>query len=53
MVMVCGGGVLPWIQGLISGSGAGYLASYWVIVAALAYLLIYAVFGSKPEIKKQ
>ena len=27
--------------------GEGYLASYWLIIAALAYLLFYAVIGSK------
>ncbi|WP_418983528.1 MFS transporter [Alistipes sp.] len=46
MVMVCGGGILPLIQGAVSDA-AGYLTSYWVIIAGLAYLLYYALIGSK------
>lgn len=46
MVMVCGGGILPVIQGAVADS-AGYLSSYWVIVVGLAYILYYAVIGSK------
>jgi FHS family L-fucose permease-like MFS transporter len=46
MVMVCGGGILPALQGWVADF-AGYMPSYWVIVAALAYLLFYALIGSK------
>jgi MFS transporter, FHS family, L-fucose permease len=46
MVMVCGGGILPALQGWVADI-AGYLPSYWVIVAGLAYLLFYALVGSK------
>ncbi len=46
MVMVCGGGILPLIQGYVADLG-GYLASYWVLFAATAYLLYYAVIGSR------
>jgi len=46
MVMVCGGGILPALQGWVADV-AGYLPSYWVIVAGLAYLLFYALVGSK------
>ncbi len=46
MVMVVGGGILPAFQGWVADV-AGYLSSYWVIVAALAYLLYYALIGSK------
>ena len=46
MVMVVGGGILPAFQGWVADV-AGYLASYWVIVAGLAYLLFYALIGSK------
>jgi len=46
MTLVCGGGILPWIQGAVADA-AGYLASYWIIVIALAYLLFYALIGSK------
>ena len=38
MVLVCGGGILPVIQGWVADV-AGFMASYWVIIAALAYLL--------------
>lgn len=46
MVMVCGGGVLPWIQGMIADN-AGFLNSYWLIIAGFVYLLYYAISGSK------
>lgn len=46
MVMVCGGGILPALQGWVADI-AGYMPSYWVIVAGLAYLLFYALVGSK------
>ena len=46
MVMVCGGGILPAIQGW-AADAVGYIQSYWVIVLAIAYLLFYAVVGSK------
>ena len=48
MAMVCGGGILPLLQGVIVTQTKGdYLASYWVIVAGLAFLLYYALVGSK------
>ena len=49
MVMVCGGGILPLLQnGIVDLTGGiGYLTSYWVVVAGLAYLLYYALIGSK------
>lgn len=46
MMMVVGGGVMPLIQSAISKS-AGYMNSYWLIVAMLVYLLFYGVAGSK------
>jgi FHS family L-fucose permease-like MFS transporter len=46
MVLVCGGGILPALQGWVADV-AGYLTSYWVIFAGLAYLLFYALIGSK------
>ena len=51
MVMVCGGGVLPVIQGAIADS-VGFVDSYWVLVAALAYILIFSLFLSKPKVAK-
>jgi FHS family L-fucose permease-like MFS transporter len=49
MVMVCGGGILPLVQnGIVDlTGGAGYLTSYWVVIAGLAYMLFYALVGSK------
>ena len=48
MAMVCGGGILPLLQGVVVTATEGnYLASYWVIVAGLAFLLYYALVGSK------
>ena len=46
MMMVVGGGVMPLIQNWIADM-AGYMASYWLIVAMLAYLFFYGVSGSK------
>lgn len=46
MVLVCGGGILPLIQGWMADV-LNYEMSYWVIVAGLAYLLFYGVMGSK------
>jgi FHS family L-fucose permease-like MFS transporter len=46
MTMVCGGGILPAIQGGLADS-VGYISSYWLIIAALAYLLFYGFVGSK------
>ena len=46
MVLVCGGGILPVIQGVVADM-AGFMASYWGIIAALAYLLFYGLIGCK------
>ena len=46
MVMVCGGGLLPLLQGLVADISS-YMTSYWVIFGALVYLLYYALIGSK------
>ena len=46
MMMVVGGGVLPLVQNFIADK-AGYMVSYIVPLIALAYLFIYAVWGSK------
>ena len=48
MALVCGGGILPLIQNfVVDATNGDYLFSYWVIVAGLAYLLFYALIGSK------
>jgi FHS family L-fucose permease-like MFS transporter len=46
MVLVCGGGILPALQGWIADV-TNYITSYWVVFAGLAYLLFYALIGSK------
>ena len=46
MMMVVGGEILPLIQQFISDS-AGYMNSYWLIIAMLAYLLFYGLVGCK------
>ncbi len=52
MTMVCGGGILPFIQGAVSDA-FGYIDSFWVLIAALAYLLIFALFLSKPKTEEK
>ena len=47
MALVCGGGILPLLQNFVVDLSGSYLTSYWVIVAGLAYLLFYALVGSK------
>lgn len=46
MVLVCGGGILPAIQGWIADI-ANFDMSYWLIVAGLGYLLFYGILGSR------
>ena len=46
MMLVVGGGIMPFIQEQIAKS-AGYMNSYWLVVAMLGYLLFYALIGSK------
>ncbi|MDD4225257.1 MAG: MFS transporter [Mariniphaga sp.] len=46
MVLVCGGGILPAIQGWLADV-LNYEMSYWLIVGGLAYLLFYGALGSK------
>ena len=46
MMMVVGGGIMPFIQDWI-GRTAGYVNSYWLVFAMLVYIFYYAVIGSK------
>ena len=46
MMMVVGGGVMPLIQNAIADN-VGYMASYWLVVGMLAYLLFYGLVGCK------
>ncbi len=47
MTMVVGGGIMPFVQDLVVRPALGYLGSYWLVVAMLAYILYYAVVGCK------
>jgi FHS family L-fucose permease-like MFS transporter len=52
MMMVVGGGILPLLQnGIVDWTNGNYLLSYIVPLVGLAYLLFYALVGSK-NIKK-
>jgi len=46
MVMVCGGGVIPFLQGLLADK-IGSIMSYFLLVACLLFMLFYALVGSK------
>lgn len=46
MTMVCGGGILPLVQGFVADQ-VGYTSSYFVTIIGLAVMLWYAVRGSK------
>ncbi len=50
MALVCGGGILPLLMNAVVDifGVAGYQPSYWVVVAGFAYILFYALAGSKP-----
>ena len=47
MTMVVGGGVMPLIQSFLADA-VGDIQSYWLVIAMLAYMLFYALVGSKP-----
>ena len=46
MTLVCGGGIMPFVQNLIA-DGVGYVGSYWIVIAGFAYILFYAIAGSR------
>lgn len=46
MTLVCGGGIIPFVQNFIADK-VGSLQSYWLLIACLAYLIFYALAGSK------
>ena len=48
MTMVIGGGILPLIQNAIADA-TSYMTSYWLLVAALAYICWFALIGSKVK----
>lgn len=45
MTMVCGGGILPFIQNVIADN-VGYMPSFWMVCIGFLYLLFYALSGS-------
>lgn len=47
MVMVCGGGIIVPIQGWVADICSNYMTSYIVILACAAYILFFALIGSK------
>lgn len=44
MMMVVGGGVLPLVQQLLV-DGVGYMNSYYLIIGAVGYIFLYAIWG--------
>ena len=46
MTLVCGGGIIPFLQNLLADH-VGSLQSYWLIIVCLLYLVYYALAGSK------
>ena len=47
MMLVVGGGIMPLIQHNLLVPAVGSINSYWFIIAMLAYLLYYSVWGCK------
>lgn len=48
MTMVCGGGIIPFVQNLLAGvDKIGTVNSYWLIIACLLFLVFYAAAGCK------
>lgn len=47
MTMLVGGGIMPFVQDLVVRPVTGYLGSYWLVVAMLAYILYYSLIGCK------
>lgn len=46
MAMVVGGGIVPLVQNAIADA-SGYLPSYWLLAACVAFIFYFAVSGSK------
>ena len=46
MMMVVGGGLMPWLQDVIA-KASGTITSYWLVVAMVAYILFFSLIGSK------
>lgn len=52
MTMVFGGGVLVPLQGWLANLASDYMTSYWLVLFCAAYILFYALVGSKPSHKQ-
>lgn len=48
MAMVVGGGIVPLVQNFVADK-VSYMASYWVLFAAVAFILYFAVIGSRVK----
>lgn len=51
MCLVCGGGIFPALQGWIADITSSILSSFWLVFILIAYLLFYALVGSKVKTK--
>ena len=49
MIMVCGGGIVPALQGIVSDR-FGCIPSFWVTAACLVYILFYSLKGSRHSL---
>jgi FHS family L-fucose permease-like MFS transporter len=47
MTMVCGGGILIPLQGVLADAFGSFRISYIVVLCCAAYILFYALYGSK------
>ncbi len=48
MAMVVGGGIVPLVPNAIADA-VGYMPSYWLLAASVAFILYFAVIGSKVK----
>ena len=48
MAMVVGGGIVPLLQNFVADK-VGYLPSYWVLAVCVAFILFFAVAGSRVK----
>ena len=48
MAMVVGGGIVPLLQNWVADK-VGYMPSYWVLAACVAFILYFAAVGSKVK----
>ena len=48
MAMVVGGGIVPLLQNFVADK-VNYMASYWVLAICVAFILYFAVIGSKVK----